>query len=61
MGLVNAKSKERRTRKTYIVVLSEETINVFQGPVGRLGVEEVDDWYKRKVEDGPDYVELPLQ
>ena len=39
----------------------KETINVFQGPVGSLGIEEVRDWDEREADDGPNNPESPLK
>ena len=42
-----------------ILVCHEETVDVLEGAVRRLGVEEVHDWHKGEVEHSPDYVEPP--
>ena len=43
------------------VVLAEEAIDIFEGTVGGLWVEEVDYGDKGGVEDCPDDVEFPLE
>lgn len=42
-------------------VLAEEAVNVFEGSVRCFWIEEVDDWHERGVEEGPNYVEFPVQ
>ena len=44
-----------------VLVVSEETVNVFQGAVRGFGIEKVDDWNERGVEDGPNDIEFPLE
>ena len=44
-----------------VLVVTEETVNIFQGAVRGFGVEEVDDWDERGVEDGPNDVEFPVK
>lgn len=39
--------------------LGEHDVDLFETPAGGFGVEEVDDGYKRKVEDGKYHVRLP--
>ena len=43
------------------LVVTEEAVDVLEGAVGGLGVEEVDDGDKGGVEEGPDDVEFPLE
>ena len=44
-----------------VLVVSEETVNIFESAVRGFGVEEVDDWDERGVEDGPNDVEFPVE
>ena len=44
-----------------VLVVTEETVNIFQGAVRGFGVEEVDDWNERGVEDGPNNIKLPME
>ena len=44
-----------------VLVVSEETVNIFQGAVRGFGIEKVDDWNERGVEDGPNDIEFPLE
>lgn len=44
-----------------VVVLAEQTIDIFERAVRSLRVEEVDDGHKRRVKDRPNDVKLPLQ
>ena len=45
----------------YVVVFTEEAVDVFEGAVGGFGEEEVDDGNEGGVEDGPDDVEFPVE
>lgn len=44
-----------------LIILAEKAIDILERPARRLRVEEVDDGHERRVEDGPDDVEFPLQ
>ena len=44
-----------------VLVVAEETINVFEGAIRSFGVEEVDDWDERGVEDGPNNIKFPME
>ncbi len=44
--------------KTYVLILAEETVHVFQSPICGFGIEEVDNGNERSVEDRPYDVEL---
>ena len=44
-----------------VLVVSEETVNIFEGAIRGFGVEEVDDWDEGGVEDGPNDIEFPLE
>lgn len=44
-----------------VLVISEETVNIFEGAIRGLGVEKVDDWNEGGVEDGPYNIKLPLE
>lgn len=44
-----------------VAILAEQAIDVFERAVGGFGVKEVDDWDEGGVENGPDYVELPVE
>lgn len=45
---------------TYILIFTEKTIHVFEGPICGFGVEEVNNGNKRSVKYRPDDVEFPL-
>lgn len=40
-------------------MLHEVVIDIFERPVCRLRVKEVNEWHEGEVEDGPNDVELP--
>ena len=44
-----------------VLVVTEETVNIFEGAIRGFGVEKVNDWDEGGVEDGPDNIELPLE
>ena len=44
-----------------VLVVSEETVNIFEGAVRGFRVEEVDNRDKGGVEDGPDDIKLPME
>ena len=44
-----------------ILVVSEETVNIFEGAVRGFRVEKIDDWDEGGVEDGPDDIKLPME
>ena len=44
-----------------VLVISEETVNIFQSAVRGFGVEEVDDRDERGIEDGPNDIEFPVE
>ena len=46
--------------KTYILIVAEETINVFEGSICGFGKEEVNNGNERSVKNGPYYIEPPL-
>ena len=43
------------------MVFTEQSIDVFEGTVGGLGIEEIDDGDEGGVEYRPDDIEFPLQ
>ena len=45
----------------YVLVVSEETVNIFESAIRGFGVEKVDDWDKGGVEDGPNDIKLPVE
>ena len=44
-----------------VLVISEETVNIFKGAIRGLGVEKVDNWNEGGVEDGPYNIKLPME
>ena len=44
-----------------ILVVSEESVDIFKSSVGGFRVEEIDDGDETEIEDGPDDIELPMQ
>ena len=44
-----------------VLVISEETVNIFEGTIRGFGVEKVDDWNEGGVKDGPNNIKLPLE
>ena len=44
-----------------VLVISEETVNIFEGAIRGFGVEKVDDRDEGGVEDGPNNIKLPLE
>lgn len=44
-----------------VPVVTEETVNIFEGAIRGFGVEKVDYWDEGGIEDGPNNIELPLK
>ncbi len=44
-----------------ILVVSEETVNIFEGAIRGFRIEKVDDWDEGGVEDGPNDIKLPME
>ena len=44
-----------------VLVVTEETVNIFEGAIRGFGVEKVDDWDEGSVEDGPNNIKLPME
>ena len=44
-----------------VLVISEETVNIFEGAIRSFRVEKVDYWNEGGVKDGPNDIKLPLE
>ena len=44
-----------------VLVVSEETVNIFEGAIRGFRVEKVDYWNEGGVKDGPDDVKFPVE
>lgn len=43
------------------LVVAEEPVDIFKASLGCFWVQKIHGWHKGEVENGPDYVEFPLQ
>ena len=44
-----------------VLIISEETVNIFEGAIRGFGVEKVDYWDEGGIEDGPNNIKFPLK